>query len=134
MIANPYKPSDVTDSVLTIRDWERNQCPHCLHRQSIWKGINTIRTYRCECCNEPLVVTLSRTATRILMTLGAVLVATIFASRYLFEVDVPSHLFGLPFGLIAIGFLTRYWFGYFHPAGHRWIRTRRELNSQPQSE
>lgn len=129
MIPNPYEPATATDVAPGLRDWDRDQCPFCLHRQSIWKAINAVRIYRCRQCQQALTVILPRV---LAWAGGAMILATFIGFiiyHYVYHFRPHISISGLGLIGIASWFLLRYWFGYFHPAGRRSIRTRRELDS-----
>ena len=130
MLANPYEPVTSTGDTLGARDWERDQCPFCLQRQSIWNAINSIRTYRCLQCKQPLVVTLSRAWSRVVTATIFVLLGAFIVCEYILDLMPTSYyvVYISPI-FIASGFGLRYWFGYFHPIGRPWVRTRRELEA-----
>ena len=134
-MTNPYEPATATNESPTgSRDWDRNQCPYCLQRQSVWSAINTIWTYRCTHCHELLAVTLSRRLSRFINGIILSVLTAFLICYFVYDLRPPSHFFGLGIVLIASGFLLRYCFGYFHPVGHRWIDTRRDLDSESTSD
>ena len=126
-MANPYEPAAATDAPAGTRDWERNQCPYCLHRQSVWNAINSLRTYLCDGCDEPLIVTLSPRWSRVVAAMALVAVGAFLACHYIFGIQLPGYVAGFGLVLIASSLVLRYCFGYFHPTGRQWILTRREL-------
>lgn len=126
-MANPYEPSTATTVAPVRRDWDRDACPYCLHKQGLWKALSPIRQYRCKRCGQPLFVALPRGMIRTLATCGILVAATYFLYRFIYGMQPMVGGLSIIVLVISLNFLLRFPFGYFHPVSRNWLVSRTEL-------
>ena len=69
---NPYQSPHSNPSVKLKKSpkRDRDQCPSCLHRQSIWKAVNSLGRYHCPKCSTRLTVQTPKRYIYIFMVTG----------------------------------------------------------------
>lgn len=120
---NPYEPPNAVEMMSSrTRDWERDQCPYCLHRQGRWNAINSWGQYRCKRCEQKLTVRLPTWFTVLFVAAWAAFAVAYYINWFSFRTSI---LWFLSMAAPLVGQLA---FGYFHPPGPR-IYSRAELDS-----
>lgn len=117
---NPYEAPPPISDALHLHECDRDQCPYCLTRHGVRKVLGEF-SYRCDRCDAPLTVGLSKQNNRIVTAGFLLMIPVAISMKYIYIPPVFATFVFIPMMIwMAIVFWMQYNLGFIKPKPVPW--------------